>query len=86
MSDETDIQHIELGQRTLAQLFKLPQQMIDYLWERIDIAKKNPICHKKKLAGNISRSYELEDPQDLVVQHLEKNIFNQVDNPKMLNN
>jgi hypothetical protein len=83
MSDETKLHNIQIGEGTLAQLFKLPQQMIDYLWERIDIAKKNPICHKKKLAGNISRSYELEDPQDLVVQHLEKIIFNQVDNPKM---
>jgi hypothetical protein len=83
MSDETKLRNIQIGEGTLAQLFKLPQQMIDYLWERIDIAKKNPICHKKKLAGNISRSYELEDPQDLVVQHLEKIIFNQVDNPKM---
>jgi hypothetical protein len=83
MSDETKLHNIQISEGTFAQLFKLPQQMIDYLWERIDIAKKNPICHKKKLAGNISRSYELEDPQDLVVQHLEKNIFNQVDNPKM---
>ena len=83
MPDQIEVENIVLGQKTLAQLFKLPQQMIDYLWERIDIVKKNPICRKKKLAGNISRSYELEDPQDLVVQHLEKIIFNQVDNPKM---
>jgi len=83
MSDETDIQHIELGQRTLAQLFKLPQQMIDYLWERIDIAKKEQVCYKKELVGHISHSYKLEDPQNLVIPNLYNIVFNQVDNPKM---
>ena len=83
MSDETDIQLIELGQGTLAQLFKLPQQMIDYLWERIDIAKKEQVCHKKKLAGNISHSYILKDPQKMIVQKLYDIVFNRVDNPTM---
>ena len=57
--------------------------MIDYLWERIDIAKKNPICRKKDLAGNISQSYTLKDPQNLVIPNLYDIVFNQVDNPKM---
>ena len=83
MSDETYIQHIELGQGTLAQLFKLPQQMIDYLWERIDIAKKNMICVKDTLAGKISNSYKLDDPQNLVIRNLYDILFNPVDNPKM---
>jgi hypothetical protein len=85
MSDETDIQHIQLnkGTGTIGQLFKLPQQMIEYLWERIDIAKKNPICHKKDLAGNISHSYDLEDPQNLVIPSLYDILYNPVDNPKM---
>ena len=83
MSDETDIQHIELGQRTLAQLFKLPQQMIDYLWERIDIAKKKMVCVKDRLAGKISNSYKLDDPQKMIVQKLYDIVYNSVDNPKM---
>jgi len=85
MSDETDIQHIQLnkGTGTIGQLSKLPQQMIEYLWERIDIAKKNPICHKKDLAGNISHSYDLEDPQNLVIPSLYDILYNPVDNPKM---
>jgi hypothetical protein len=66
------IEHIELNRGTSAQLFKLPQQMIDYLWECIDVAKKKKICHKKKLAGYISTSYNLEDPQNLVVPNLFK--------------
>jgi len=83
MPDKIEIHNIQLSKGTLAQLFKLPQQMIDYLWERIDIAKKRKICHKKDLAGNISHSYKLDDPQNLVVQNLYK-IVNDLDsNPNM---
>jgi hypothetical protein len=84
MTDEFDITTIDVGSSsTIAQLFKLPQQMIDYLWERIDIAKKNQVCVKDTLAGNISHSYNLEDPRDLVVQKLYNIVHNSVDNPKM---
>ena len=83
MPNQKEVEHIQLNQGTVAQLFKLPQQMIDYLWERIDIAKKKQVCHKKNLAGHISHSYNLEDPQNLVVPNLYKIVFNQVDNPKM---
>ena len=79
------VEHIQLNQGTLAQLFKLPKDMIDYLWECIDVAKKKKICHKKKLAGYISRSYQLEDPQNLIIENLFNVVFNQVDNPKMFN-
>ena len=83
MPDETEINHFQLSKKTIAQLFKLPQQMIDYLWERIDIAKKEQVCHKKNLAGNISHSCLLKDPRDLVIPNLYDIVFNQVDNPKM---
>jgi hypothetical protein len=84
MTDEFDIRTIDVGlSSTIVQLFKLPQQMIDYLWERIDIAKKVPVCVKDTLAGNISHSYNLEDPRDLVVQKLYNIVYNSVDNPKM---
>jgi len=83
MPDQIEIKTIQLSKGTLAQLFKLPQQMIDYLWERIDIAKKEQVCHKKNLAGNISHSYLLKDPRDLVIPNLYDIVFNQVDNPKM---
>tara|TARA_R110000796_G_scaffold227441_1_gene344197 strand:+ start:142 stop:876 length:735 start_codon:yes stop_codon:yes gene_type:complete len=83
MPDETKLHNIQIGEKTLVQIFKLPQQMIDYLWERIDIAKKNPICHKNNLAGNISHSYILGDPQNVVIRKLYNIVFNQVDNPKM---
>ena len=83
MPDETDVQHIELGIETVACMFKLPQQMIDYLWERIEIAKKKPKCYKKHLAGNISQSYKLDDPQNLVIQNLYKIVNDPGSNPKM---
>jgi hypothetical protein len=83
MTDKIEIKQIQLNDQTYAQLFKLPQQMIDYLWERIDIAKKNPSCMKKGLAGHVSNSYKLDDPQNLVVQNLYK-IVNDLDsNPNM---
>ena len=84
MTDEFDIQLIELGQGTLAQLFKLPQQMIDYLWERIDIAKKKQNCFKKSLAGNISQSYLLDDPQNLIIENLYNIVNDPGNNQKML--
>ena len=79
------IEHIELNRGTSAQLFKLPQQMIDYLWECIDVAKKKKINVKKDLAGYISHSYKLEDSQNLVAENLFNIIFNEKDNPKMFN-
>jgi len=85
MPDKIEVEQIDLGIQTIAQIYKLPQQIIDYLWERIDIAKKKQICHKKYLAGKISHSYLLEDPQNLVIQNLHDILFNSVDNPKMFN-
>ena len=85
MPNQLEVEHIQLSKGTEIQKFKLPQQTIDYLWERIDIAKKKSICHKKHLAGNISHSYILEDPQNMILQNLFNVVFNQVDNPKMFN-
>jgi hypothetical protein len=65
-----DIIDLEVGSSTVAQLFKLPQHIIDYLWERIEVAKKKSICVKEMLAGNISQSYHLDDPQNLIVHNL----------------
>jgi hypothetical protein len=65
-----DIIDLEVGSSSVAQLFKLPQHIIDYLWERIEVAKKKSISVKEKLAGNISQSYNLDDPQNLIVCNL----------------
>lgn len=63
-------EHLHINRETSAQLFELPKEMIDYLWECIDVAKKKKICHKKNLAGNISHSYKLEDPQKMIERNL----------------
>jgi hypothetical protein len=82
--DNPDIKHIIVGSSTLAQMFKLPQHIIDYLWERIEIAKKNPISVKKTLAGNISHSYKLDDPRNLIVHNLFKILYDSNINPHMV--
>jgi hypothetical protein len=78
------IENIDLSSAK-AQMFKLPQIMIDYLWERIDIAKKNKICLKNKLAGNISHSYKIEDQQDWFVKKLFNILYDSGSNPRMFN-
>jgi hypothetical protein len=83
MTDKIEVEHIQLNRETFAQLFKLPQQMIDYLWERIDIAKKEQVCHKKNLAGNISHSYILKDPQKMIFQNIIKFLYDQDSHPKI---
>ena len=83
MPNKIEVEHIQLGKGTLAQMFKLPQRTIDYLWERIEIAKKKQVSMNKMLAGHISHSYLLEDPQKLVVQTLFKIVCDPDSNPKM---
>ena len=83
MSDETKPHNIQISGGTFAQLFKLPQQMIDYLWERIDIAKKEQVCYKKNLAGNISHSYILKDPQKMIYQNIIKFLHDPDSHPQI---
>ncbi len=40
---------------------KLDQEIIDYLWKIIDIAKTKNMNVSNKLAGNISQSLSLDD-------------------------
>jgi len=78
------IKPILVGSTTLAQMFRIPQHIIDYLWERIEIAKKNPISAKENLAGNISHSYNLDDPQNLIVKNIFKILCDSNNNPHMV--
>ena len=43
---------------------KLDKEIIDYLWMIINNSKTESINHKKYLAGNISKSYLLQDTND----------------------
>ena len=44
---------------------KLPEPVVDYLWQLINVAQKEPKNLKGGLAGNISKSIELHDEQNL---------------------
>ena len=44
---------------------KLPEPVMTYLWQLIDVAKNNPKDLKSGLAGNISTSFELHDEQKI---------------------
>jgi len=43
----------------------LPEPVMTYLWQLIDVAKANPKDLKGVLAGNISTSFELHDEQNI---------------------
>ena len=43
----------------------LPEPVMTYLWQLIDVAKANPKDLKGGLAGNISTSFELHDEQNI---------------------
>ncbi len=45
----------------------LEDRMMKYLWKCINKAKEVSICHKARLAGNISESYQLEDTDGIFV-------------------
>ena len=72
---------IFIDPETIAHLFKISQPMIDYLWERINVAKENKIS---KL-GTGFPAYELEDSQNLIIKYLMDILHNEKDNPNMFN-
>jgi hypothetical protein len=82
MHDKTDIRHIQLGIKTVACVFKLPQKTIDYLWERIDIGIKEQKCHKNNIPVKTTQ-YDIDDPQQLIISSLYDILYNPVDNPNM---
>jgi hypothetical protein len=61
-------EEVEWGELALPNtpLFRttLPKHIIDYVWERVEEAKINNIDHKHSLAGNISKSLEMYDPEN----------------------
>jgi hypothetical protein len=68
--ENVKIEQIHLSASTVANMVKLPQYMIDYLWECIDVAKKEKNDTKDVLAGQISHSYTLKDPRNLITKDL----------------
>ena len=73
---------------------KLDKNILDYLWQIIDIAKNKKQSHKKELAGNISASFLLEDKDSffyksvcipLVKCYRANNPLNKGGDPEVLN-
>ena len=55
--------------------FKLPDNIISYLWDCIHDAEKANIDHRGGLAGNISRSLEMKDNKNVVVKDIFGSLF-----------
>lgn len=56
--------------------FKLPDEIVNTLWEYIELAEKKNIDHRHELAGNISRSLEMKDTDDIIINRLFDGLFN----------
>lgn len=56
--------------------FKLPNDVHQYLWHRIEEAKKENEDHRENLAGNISHSLTLRDPNNWIVDKIFYGLFN----------
>ena len=53
---------------------ELPETYMKYLWGRIDAANEENINVKKTLAGVISRSLAMKDPENFIIEKVFKNI------------
>jgi len=56
--------------------FKLPDNIISYLWDCVHDAEKANIGHRSRLAGNISRSLEMKDDKNIMIDTVFANLFN----------
>ena len=54
---------------------KLHDEVISYLWDQIKVAEKENIDYRSELAGNISRSLQLKDPDNIIVNRVFHNLF-----------
>ena len=63
---KNDIEVVSFNESLWAAEIKLPDSIIDYFWKQIEVAKNKNIDVKDTLAGNISSSLLLEDPEKVV--------------------
>lgn len=69
------IQSFELDHDNWFGVYELPNKVIDYFWNQIEIAKKENISHKQNLVGNISSSLILRDPDNIIINEVFKEVF-----------
>jgi len=55
--------------------FKLPDEIISYLWDCVHDAEKANIDSRPELVGNISRSLEMKDDKNIVVKDIFGSLF-----------
>ena len=53
---------------------ELPETYMKYLWRRIDAANEENVSLKKTLAGVISKSLAMKDPENFIIEKLFKGI------------
>lgn len=60
-------------------LDRLPDQIVSYLWDQIEEAKKENVSHKKDLVGIIDSSLELKDPDNVLIDVVFHSLFHNPD-------
>ena len=55
--------------------FKLPDEIISYLWDCVHDAEKANIDRRKELAGNISRSLAMKDDKNIMIDTVLSGLF-----------
>jgi hypothetical protein len=55
--------------------FKLPDEIISYLWDCVDRAEKENVDHRRDLAGNISRSLGMKDDKNIMIDTVFAGLF-----------
>ena len=56
--------------------FKLPDEIISYLWDCVHVAEKDNIDYRGELAGNVSRSLVMKDDKNIMIDTVFANLFN----------
>jgi hypothetical protein len=56
--------------------FKLPDEIISYLWNCVNEAEQNNIDRRCELAGNISRSLAMNDDKNIMVNEIFSGLYN----------
>ena len=72
---QTAIQRYDYSKTSWCLEFKLPDHIMQYLWQRIEEGKKKNIDWKHQLAGNISKSILLEDPDEIICKNIFSNLY-----------
>ena len=66
----SNYQSFQLGEHGWAELFKLPNDIVSYLWECVDDSHKENCNVKRSLAGNIRSSLMLSDKDNIILSRI----------------